>query len=165
MLWFGISTGPLFTYILIFIAIVFAISAFLPPPWNQFCREIFYIGLFICILSLELSVFNTAFTTLKPPEVTLLNCTTLFGTKEKPTEAWDAIAVWSCVTTGHFPSTATYSDLGWTIFFIFYLLLPFAFIWTLLYGLMKGIDLGALFGDFAGTAMTLLFFYHSYVCG
>jgi hypothetical protein len=89
----------------------------------------------------------------------------LFGTKEKPTEAWDAIAVWSCVTTGHFPSTATYSDLGWTIFFIFYLLLPFAFIWTLLYGLMKGIDLGALFGDFAGTAMTLLFFYHSYVCG
>jgi hypothetical protein len=106
MLWFGISTGPLFTYILIFIAIVFAISAFLPPPWNQFCREIFYIGLFICILSLELSVFNTAFTTLKPPEVTLLNCTTLFGTKEKPTEAWDAIAVWSRVTTGHFPSTA-----------------------------------------------------------
>lgn len=154
---FGISieTGPFFTYILIFTAIVLAISAFL-PRWSKILREIFYIGLFICILFLELSIFNTAFTTLKPPEVTLEKCTTLFGTKEKPTEAWDAIAVWSCITAGHFP--ATYSNLGWTVFFIFYLLLPFAFIWTLLYGLMKGIDLGALFGGFAGTATTLLSF-------
>jgi hypothetical protein len=153
---YGISVGPLFTYIVIFIAIVLTISAFLPHPWNKFCREIFYIGLFICILSLEMSVFNAAFTTLKPPEVTLQKCTTLFGTKDKPTEAWDAIGIWSCVTAGYFPST--YSDLGWTIFFIFYLLLPFVFIFTLLYGLMNGINLGALFGKFAGTATKLLSF-------
>jgi hypothetical protein len=101
-------------------------------------------------------VFKTYFEKYPSQEITLEKCTTLFGKKEKPEGVMDAVGIWSCVTTGYFPSEQ--AELGWTMFAIFYIILPFAFIWALLYGLMTGVGLDELFGNFGKPATTLLSF-------
>jgi len=53
---------------------------------------------------------------------------------------YDALKYASCILTGYFPEEE--GDLGWTVFYLFYIILPFAFIWVLLYGLMKSVMSG-----------------------
>jgi len=150
------NVSPALTTLIILAAIPVTISAFLPYKWGNILREISYLCLFLAILILELYTFKSIFTTYTPPQIVLEKCSTLFGTKEAPTEMWDALGVWGCVTSGYFP--ASYSDLGWTIFAIFYLILPFAFVWTFLYGLMGGLNISDFFGGFGGTVQTILSF-------
>lgn len=151
----------LFSYPLIFLAIILVgmfmgISGFLPYTWGKIFRYISYFCLFILILLLELNVMKIVFEKYHTREITLEACKTLFGEKDKPENVMDAVGIWSCITTGYFPSKG--GDLGWTIFAIFYLILPFAFIWTFLYGLMSGMGLESWFGNFGKSANILLSF-------
>jgi hypothetical protein len=145
----------------IFIAIVLAgvfigVSGFLPYGWGKFLRYIAYFCLFILILILELNIMKTYIERYPSQEITLENCTTLFGKKEKPENVIDVVGIWSCVTTGYFPSKE--GELGWSIFAIFYIILPFAFVWTFIYGMMTGIGFKSLFGNFGKQATILLSF-------
>ncbi|MEM5829281.1 MAG: hypothetical protein QW040_00465 [Candidatus Aenigmatarchaeota archaeon] len=115
------------------------VSGFLPYKWGKIFRELSCFFLFTLVIILELGILKMVFVEYKPIEITLEICTSLFGSKEKPTEVWDILAVWSCTTLGRYPKS--YSSLEWNVFFLFYILLPFAFIWTFLYGLMKGVGI------------------------
>ncbi|MEM5883113.1 MAG: hypothetical protein QXQ77_02645 [Candidatus Aenigmatarchaeota archaeon] len=141
--WAGIripeNIYPFVLPIILLASIPLIISGFLPYEWGKILRELTYFTLFFLIIILEITILKTAFAEYQPPQVTLEKCTTIFGSKEKPTEAWDSIAVWACITLGYYPKD--YSSLGWNIFFIFYILLPFIFIWVFLYGLMKGLGI------------------------
>lgn len=152
-----------FSYPLVYLAIILtgiliSISGFLPYSWGKFLRYIAYLGLFILILVLEINVMKIVLTKYPAPEIELEACKTLFGEKDKPESLMDAVGFWSCVTTGYFPSEKEKADLGWTMFAIFYIILPFAFIWTFLYGTMNGINLGDLFGNFGKPATIILSF-------
>ncbi|MEM5853182.1 MAG: hypothetical protein QXG39_06665 [Candidatus Aenigmatarchaeota archaeon] len=147
---------PLVYVTLILAGIFIAISGLLPYGWGKILRNIAYFCLFVLILILEINVMKVALQRHPTQELTLEKCTTLFGEKEQPEKIIDAVSIWSCVTTGYFPKET--GDLGWTIFAIFYIILPFAFIVAFLYGIMTGIGLEAIFGNVAGTVKGVLTF-------
>lgn len=144
--------------LIILVSFPLAISAFLPFRWGKILREISYFSLFILLILLQSSIFQKVFSNYTPPSVTLQQCTSLFGISGTPTSAWDVVSAWSCVTTGYFPASGTSVNFTWTIFAIFYIILPFAFITTLVYGFMKGMPTEIFFGNFAGTATKVLSF-------
>ncbi|MEM5879204.1 MAG: hypothetical protein QXU74_01800 [Candidatus Aenigmatarchaeota archaeon] len=157
--WVGIripeNIYPFVLPIILLASIPLIISGFLPYEWGKILRELTYFTLFFLIIILEITILKTAFAEYQPPQVTLEKCTTIFGSKEKPTEAWDSIAVWACITLGYYPKD--YSSLGWNIFFIFYILLPFIFIWVFLYGLMKGLGIKDWLGNMDWVPLLLSF--------
>jgi hypothetical protein len=111
-----------------------AISGFLPDKLGAILREVALFCLFITILLVEINIVKPF---VKATTVDMKECQKYFQPSTTGEVVYDALKYTSCVLTGYFPSTE--GDLGWTVFYIFYLILPFAFIWVLLYGIMKSI--------------------------
>ncbi|MEM5766090.1 MAG: hypothetical protein QW423_00390 [Candidatus Aenigmatarchaeota archaeon] len=147
-----------FAHPMIFVAIVstallFMISTFLPFIWGKILRYVGYFFLFIFVLLLEINLLKTFIQQYPSSQIMLEKCTSLFGTKETPTKITDAIAIWSCTTNGYFPIEV--GDLGWTVFAVFYLILPFAFVFTFMYGIMSKVGVEDLLGN-VGRSVTLI---------
>ncbi|MEM5814997.1 MAG: hypothetical protein QXD89_00710 [Candidatus Aenigmatarchaeota archaeon] len=151
------STGLSFFVVVLIAGVFLGISAFLPYKWGKSLREISYVGLFIAFL-----IFF--FGAIKPfikerTELELEDCVNVFFPKStRDNIIYNALTYTSCILTGKFP--AEQGDIGWAVFFIFYIVLPFVFIFTLIYGLMQGMELSSLFGDSGATQsiITLLSF-------
>jgi hypothetical protein len=111
-----------------------AISGFLPYNWGKMLREVALFCLFITILLVEINILKPF---VKATKVDMTACQNYFQPSTTGQVVYDALKYASCILTGYFPTTE--GDLGWTVFFIFYLILPFAFIWALMYGIMKSI--------------------------
>jgi hypothetical protein len=124
-------------YGMIFISVtgmLFALSGFLPYKWGKILREIALFCLFIMILLVEINIVKPF---VKATKVDMTACQNYFQPSTTGQVVYDALKYTSCVFTGYFPTTE--GDLGWTVFYIFYLILPFAFIWLLIYSIIKSI--------------------------
>jgi hypothetical protein len=128
-----------FGYALILLTgILIALSGFLPYNWGKILREIAYFSLFVLLILVEINILKPY---LKETKVDIDQCKNgIFPTSKSESFFFDALKYASCVFTGYFPLEA--GDLGWTVFYIFYLILPFAFIWTIVYALMKDVMSG-----------------------
>jgi len=140
--WLGIPIEFIespFGYALILLTgILIALSGFLPYKWGNILREIAYFSLFVLIILIEINILKPY---LKETKVDIEQCKNgVFPTSKSESFFFDVLKYTSCVFTGYFPLEA--GDLGWTVFYIFYLILPFAFIWTIVYALMKDIMSG-----------------------
>jgi len=127
------------TYLVIGFALLLAISAFFPYDWGKILREVSYILLFILIIyvgSAALSPF------VQKIEINVTECKDYFiPSKTQEGEVsniiYNALGYASCILTGYFP--ANMSNIGWATFFIFYIILPFIFIFILAYYLTKDV--------------------------
>jgi len=140
------SFGLSFFVAIILAAILLGISGFLPFKWGKYLREICYIVLFIALLMFFMGVIQPYVT---KTELQLADCVNVFFPKLERDQqegqiVYNALAYTGCVLTGKYPQEA--GDIGWSVFFLFYLILPFAFIFSLVYGLMKGIGFENIFG-------------------
>lgn len=136
--------SSIYGYLLIlFVSILLAFSAFLPYKWGKIFREIAYFCLFILILLVEINIVKPY---IKLVDIPLENCEkwVIPSRGETGSLVYDALKYTSCVLSGKFPAEA--GDIGWTAFYLFYLILPFAFIFSFIYGLMKSMDLSNWFG-------------------
>lgn len=138
-----LSAGLSFFVAVIFTAVVLGISAFLPYKWGKYIREVSYIGLFISLLIFFLGAIKPFYK--ESEEFQVGDCKNLFLPKDEDQTVYNALAYTSCILTGKFPKEQ--QSVGWTAFFLFYLVLPFAFIFALIYGLMQGMNLSSLFGE------------------
>jgi hypothetical protein len=128
-----------FGYVLILLTgILIAVSGFLPYDWGKILREIACFCLFVLLILVEMNILKPY---LKETKVDMEKCQNeIFPTSKSESFFFDALKYASCVFTGYFPLEA--GDVGWTVFYIFYLILPFAFIWGIVYTLMKDIMSG-----------------------
>jgi len=127
--------SSLYGYILILLtAMLIAVSGFLPYKWGKVLKEIALLCLFILLLLVEMSVIKEY---VDAKEIKTEECKNFFQPSTSGQIVYDALKYTSCVLTGYFP--AEEGDLGWTVFYLFYIILPFAFIWVLLYSLMKSV--------------------------
>jgi hypothetical protein len=128
-----------FGYVLILLTgILIAVSGFLPYDWGKILREIACFCLFVLLILVEMNILKPY---LKETKVDMEKCQNeIFPTSRSENFFFDALKYASCVFTGYFPLEA--GDVGWTVFYIFYLILPFAFIWGIVYTLMKDIMSG-----------------------
>jgi hypothetical protein len=154
-------------YLVLSFAILIIISAFLPYNWGKIFREIAYAVLFILILLVMMDLIRPF---AKKIEVQTSDCENFFFPKGvKPTIVYNVIDYTSCILAGYYPNaTATIDSeqketqypeapsIAWTTFYIFYIILPFVFIVTIVYGVMKGIGVETMFGTFGGTATKIL---------
>jgi hypothetical protein len=154
-------------YLVLSFAILIIISAFLPYNWGKIFREIAYAVLFILILLVMMDLIRPF---AKKIEVQTSDCENFFFPKGvKPTIVYNVIDYTSCILAGYYPNaTATIDSeqketqypeapsIAWTTFYIFYIILPFVFIVTIVYGVMKGIGIESMFGAFGGTATKIL---------
>jgi len=125
-------------YILILLAgLLIAVSGFLPYNWGKILREIALLCIFVLILLVEMNLISSF---VKATEISMEKCESYFRPHPSGDIIHDALKYASCILTGYFP--AEEGDIGWTVFYLFYIILPFAFIWILLYGLMKSIIAG-----------------------
>ena len=135
--------------------IIFILSAFVPARWRKSVRKVSYLSLFLGILLLEISIISPY---LIKSEISIEECKTLFpSVTEAPEEKvpfWNALGAVSCVLIGYFP--VEHTPLGMATFFIFYLLLPFVFIFAYIYGLMVGIGISEWFGSIGGSVTRVL---------
>ncbi|MCX8190948.1 MAG: hypothetical protein N3D78_02065, partial [Candidatus Aenigmarchaeota archaeon] len=67
---------------------------------------------------------------------------------------YDALAYTSCILAGKFP--AEQGDMGWISFYIFYLILPFAFIFVLIHAIIGGIGLEGWLNENARRVITFI---------
>jgi hypothetical protein len=122
-------------YVLIIVTgMLLAVSGFLPYNWGKIVREIALLCLFITILLVEINVVKPF---VKATKVDMEACKNYFQPSTTGQVVYDALKYSSCVLTGYFPLQE--GDLGWTVFYLFYLIFPFAFIWILMYGLTKSV--------------------------
>jgi len=152
------AEGPLKAwgfYLVLAFAILVAISAFLPYNWGKIFREVAYVVLFILVLLVIISLVQPF---AKKIEVEISDCENFFFPKEiKPTIVYSIIDYISCVLAGFYPrESPETANVAWTTFYIFYLILPFAFIVTIVYGVMKAVGIDVMFGTFGGTASKIL---------
>lgn len=125
-------------YILIIAMLVIAFSTPLPYRYGRAMRIAAYLSIFVFLMILELSIFKHY---LQRTELKVENCTNIFFPSEKTGNLIiDTLAYTSCVFAGYVPADRT--TIGWTVFILFYLLLPFGFIWTFIHALMKEIMSG-----------------------
>jgi len=127
-------SSPYGMILISFTGMLLAISGFLPYNWGKILREVALFFLFITILLVEINIVRQF---VKATEVDITACQSSFKPSTTGQVVYDALKYTSCVLTGYFP--ATEGDLGWAVFYIFYIILPFVFIWVLLYGIMKSI--------------------------
>jgi hypothetical protein len=142
-------------YLVLSFAILIIISAFLPYNWGKILREVAYAVLFILILLVMMDLIRPF---AKKIEVQTSDCENFFFPKEvKPTIVYNVIDYTSCILAGFYPSERPETaSVAWTTFYIFYIILPFVFIVTIVYGVMKGIGIESMFGAFGGTASKIL---------
>lgn len=125
--------------LIILTGLLIAISAFLPYAWGKIVRKGGLFCLFVLLLLIQLNLLKP-FVKATKIEVSECKVGSIFPSKEQlesGTYVYNALKFTSCVLTGYFP--AEQGDLGWTAFYIFYIILPFAFAWVFLYGLMKSV--------------------------
>ena len=123
-------------YILI-AGILLIVSAFLPATFAKVCRNITYLILFVFILIVEIQLFKPF---IKVSQVNITECKSLFFPEVKESVSnviIDSLGITSCILTGYFPQEQ--SILGWLTFLLFYIILPFAFIFALIIGLMRDV--------------------------
>jgi hypothetical protein len=142
-------------YLVLSFAILIIISGFLPYNWGKIFREIAYAVLFILILLVMMDLIRPF---AKKIEVQTSDCENFFFPKEvKPTIVYNVIDYTSCILAGYYPKESPETaSVAWTTFYIFYIILPFVFIVTIVYGVMKGIGIESMFGAFGGTATKIL---------
>ena len=125
-------------YILIILTgMLIAVSSFLPYMWGKIVREMALFCLFIFILLIELNIIKPF---VKATKIDMEVCKSYFVPSTSGEIVYDALKYASCILTGYFPVEE--GDIGWTVFYLFYIILPFAFIWALLYGLMNSVMSG-----------------------
>ncbi|MHA1828270.1 MAG: hypothetical protein ACTSX6_06440 [Candidatus Heimdallarchaeaceae archaeon] len=144
-------------YLILGFGILVAISAFLPSKSSKVTREVAYLLLFIAII---ITVFGLMAPFAHKVEVDTENCANVFFPKSTATSVvYNVVDYASCVLTGYYPKESPETaNVAWTSFYVFYLILPFAFILVLIYGLMKSMAIGSWFGDFGGAATKILSF-------
>ena len=123
-------------YILI-AGIFLIVSAFLPATFAKVFRNITYLVLFVFILIVEIQLFKPF---VQVSQVNITECKSLFFPEVKESVSnviIDALGITSCMLTGYFPQEQ--SILGWLTFLLFYIILPFAFIFVLIVGLMRDV--------------------------
>jgi hypothetical protein len=157
----GISTptelSPLVLPLLIGAAILIGISAFLKPSWGRPLAKAALVLVFVGVLMIEAPLVQPF---LKRTEVSMEECKNFFipATNETSTLMVDTIKYASCVLTGYFPTTSQASEVGWVTFYIFYIILPFAFVFAFIYGLMNALGFESFFGAVAKPVITVLTF-------
>jgi hypothetical protein len=150
--------SPTGFFLILLTGALIALSGFLPYNWGKILREVAYFCLFVLLILVEINLMKPFISVTK---VDLNKCQvgTVFPSAqqlETGTFVYNALQFTSCVLTGYFP--ATMGDIGWTSFYIFYLILPFAFAWTFTYGLMRGMGIEGWFGAFGETAIRIISF-------
>jgi len=144
--------SPPYGYILVLLTgMLLAISAFLPYTWGKILRELALLSFFILFLWVEVNVVKPY---VQAADVKKEECKNYFIPSTSGKIIYDALKYTSCVLTGYFPTEE--GDLGWTVFYLFYIILPFVFIWTLLYSLTKPILL-RWFGDIGNIRPDVIF--------
>jgi len=122
-------------YILILLTgLLIAVSGLLPYNWGKILREVALFCLFILLLLIEINIVKPF---VKATKTDMETCKSYFIPSTSGQIVYDALKYASCILTGYFPKEE--GDIGWTVFYLFYIILPFAFIWALLYGLMKSV--------------------------
>jgi hypothetical protein len=104
------------------------------------CRNITYLILFVSIPIVEIELLKPF---IQVSQVNITQCKSLFFPEVKESASnviINALGVTSCILTGYFPQEQ--SILGWLTFFLFYIILPFAFIFALVVGLMRDVFQG-----------------------
>lgn len=134
-------------YVIVILTTIFLlISAFLPSRLSKLLREISYFCMFIMIILIEISIVSIYAKPISKFNIEDCKVGGIFPSKENLKEGtftYDALAYTSCILTGKFPSEQ--SEIGWVTFYIFYLILPFAFIFILIYAIISGIGLESWF--------------------
>lgn len=145
--------------LLILAAILIGISGFLPPKYGISLAKGALLLIFVGVLLIEATLLAPF---IRRIEVPIEECKNYFVPEEKQNETKqnetimvDAIQYTSCVLTGYFPTT---EQVGWVTFYIFYIILPFAFIFAFMYGLMNALGFESFFGAVAKPVTTVLTF-------
>ena len=123
-------------YILILLfGILVTISTFFPYKWGKLVRIVAYIFLFISLLFVEVGILKHY---VKRVDVNIESCQNIFFPQSSANNiVYDALSYVSCIFTGYVPQNQTI--IGWSTFILFYIILPFAFIWAFIHVLMKEI--------------------------
>jgi hypothetical protein len=148
---------PLIFPLLTCAAILIGISGLLPSSWANWSRRLVKAALilvFVGVLLIELPLISSA---QHPVKVSMEECKNQFF-PETEKALTDAIKYASCILTGYFPTTEQINEVGWVTFYIFYIILPFAFIFALMYGLMSGLGFESFFGAVTKPVVTVLTF-------
>jgi hypothetical protein len=122
--------------------ILLIVSAFLPATFAKVCRNITYLILFVFILIVEIQLLQPF---IQVSQVNITECKSFFFPEVKESVSnviINALGITSCMLTGYFPQEQ--SILGWLSFLLFYIILPFAFIFALIVGLMRDVLQGIL---------------------
>jgi len=145
-------------FCLIGAAIVIGVSGFLPPKWGREFVKVALILVFIAGLWIEaLLIISYNYT---PPEVSIEECKNFVipETNDTTQITVNGVKYVSCVLTGYYPATTKITEIGWVTFYIFYIILPFAFIFALVYGLMNGLGFESFFGAVTKPVVIVLTF-------
>jgi hypothetical protein len=133
-----IFSTPIAYFSIIVFAITLVIGCFLPGRLGKIVRILSYIALFIFLLFTEIQIIKPF---LKRTEVNLEVCSNFFSPSQTTGNTVNDILTYSsCILTGYVPKNL--SSIGWATFFIFYIILPFVFIWVVVYALMKEVFSG-----------------------
>jgi hypothetical protein len=133
-----IFSTPIAYFSIIVFAITLVVGCFLPGRVGRIVRILSYITLFIFLLFVEIQIIKPF---LKRTEVDLQECTNFFSPSQTTGNVvYDLLTYSSCILSGYVPKDL--SSIGWVTFFIFYIILPFAFIWVFVYALMKEVFSG-----------------------
>ena len=123
---------------IITVGLLIAISAFVSAynyNLGKLMRKLAYFILFVHLLLIELAIFKPY---IKRTDINIINCTKVFfPSKTSENIVYDSLAYASCIFAGYVPENQT--EIGWITFILFYIILPFAFIWAFIHGLMKDI--------------------------
>jgi len=133
-----IFSTPIAYISLLAFAITLIIGCLFPGRLGKIVRTLSYIALFIFLLFTEIQIIKPF---LKRTEVDLQVCSNFFSPSQTTGNiVYDVLAYSSCILSGYVPKDL--SSIGWATFFIFYIILPFVFIWVFVYALMKEIFSG-----------------------
>jgi len=140
-------------YILVLLTgLLIAVSGLLPYTWGKILREVALFCLFILLLLIEINIVKPF---VKATKIDMETCKSYFIPSTSGQVVYDALKYTSCVLTGYFPKEE--GNIGWAVFYLFYIILPFAFIWAIVYGLMKTV-IGNWFGRISFNIHALLSF-------
>ncbi len=128
-------SSPIAYILILLFGVLVTISAFFPYKLGKYARIVAYIFLFIFLLIVEVSILKHF---VKRVDVNIESCQNIFFPQSSANNiVYDALSYVSCIFTGYVPQNQTL--IGWSIFILFYIILPFAFIWAFIHGLMKEI--------------------------
>lgn len=148
---------PLLTYSFLFIGIIISVSVFLPYNLGKILREISYMFLLISILFF---LIIASLPHIKRIDVPIERCASeVFPEKvDNFTGVGDMLAYASCILTGYY--TPDTKNISISVFMLFYVILPFAFILSFVWGIFikKGgvVDLSSIIGKGPAKVITFI---------